>query len=329
MASETLRGRFLWHELMSSDTGSAAAFYGKVIGWKAQSWEGDVNYSMWIAPTGSVGGLMALPAEAAAMGALPSWLLYIGTPNVDATVSDAGRLGARILKGATEIPNVGRFAVVADPQGATFAAFTPSSEMGPPGTPPEPKLGEFAWHELATTDRQGAFGFYRDLFGWEKTGAVDMGPMGEYLLFGKAGKGVGGMYDKPKDVQAPPHWLCYVRVDDAASVAARVARSGGRLLHGPAQVPGGDWIAQLLDPQGAAIAVVSTPKGAVARKPGRPKKSTGKKKVRPAAKKAPRRKAARKKVSARKAPARRAAPRKAARTAARGVRRARGGKRRR
>jgi hypothetical protein len=317
MASETLRGRFLWHELMSSDTGSTAAFYGKVIGWKAQSWEGDVAYSMWIAPTGSVGGLMALPAEAAAMGAPPAWLLYIGTPNIDATVADAQRLGARVLKGVTEIPKVGRFAVVADPQGATFAVFTPASAMGAPGTPAEPKLGEFAWHELATTDRQRAFGFYREIFGWEKTGAHDMGPMGEYLLFGQAGKAVGGMYEKPKDVQAPPHWLCYVRVDDAASVAARVAGAGGRLLHGPALVPGGDWIAQLLDPQGAAIAVVSTPRAAVARKPGRPKKGTVKKKGRPPAKKAPRRKAARKKVPARKAPARRAAPRRAARKAAR------------
>ena len=325
MASETLRGRFLWHELMSSDTGSAAAFYGKVIGWKTQAWEGDVNYSTWLAPSGSVGGLMTLPAEAAAMGAPPAWLLYIGTPNVDAAVADAERLGARILKGVTEIPNVGRFAVVADPQGATFAAFTPSSAMGPPGEPAEPKLGEFAWHELATTDHQGAFRFYRELFGWEKTGAHHMGPIGEYLLFGQAGKAFGGMFDKPKDMPGPSHWLSYVRVDDAATVAARVNGAGGQLLHGPVEVPGGDWIAQLLDPQGAALAVVSTPKAAPAKKPA-PKKSAANRKARPVAKKAARRKAARKKV-----PARKPAPRKTARKAARGARRARarGGKRRR
>jgi hypothetical protein len=232
---------------------------------------------------------------------------YIGTTEVDKTYEQALRLGAKPFVEPTDIPTVGRFGVLADPQGATFALFTPAALPADVTGPPQ--MGDFSWHELVTTDHPAASDFYHALFGWEKTGAHDMGPMGEYLLFGQAGKAVGGMYEKPKDVQAPPHWLCYVRVDDAASVAARVAGAGGRLLHGPAQAPGGDWIAQLLDPQGAAIAVVSTPRAAVARKPGRPKKGTVKKKGRPPAKKAPRRKAARKKVSARKAPARKAARR--------------------
>lgn len=334
MAQHPIRGSFLWNELLTTDPGAAARFYGDVVGWKAQAWEGDSSYSMWMAPGGPAGGVMALPAEAAAMGAPPNWLPYIGTPDVAATVAAARRLGARVMKDTTEIPTVGHFAVVADPQGATFAAFTPSSAEGAGGAP---GIGQFSWHELATTDHRAALDFYRELFGWEKLAVHDMGPMGEYLLFGVAGKQLGGMFDKPAEMPAPPHWLSYVRVEDVARTAARVSGAGGRLLMGPHQVPGGDWIAQILDPQGAAVAlhstgpaVASTPSGtrkraagktAAARRKAAPKrKATPPRKARTAKKGASRRKAAapaRKGTSRRKAaparvgaPKRRAAPRR-------------------
>src|SRR5262245_37289197 len=123
------RGRFVWHELMTTDTAAAAAFYTKVIGWKTQPFEQDPTYTMWVAKSGPVGGVMKLPDDAKAMGAPPHWLPYINTTDVDATVRQANQLGAKTLFGPNDIPNVGRFAVMQDPQGAVFATYKSS---GPP-----------------------------------------------------------------------------------------------------------------------------------------------------------------------------------------------------
>ena len=105
----------------------------------------------------------------------------------------------------------------------------------------------------------GAYDFYQKLFGWEKTGDFDMGPMGMYQLFGRNGQPVGGMWTKPKDMPMPPNWLLYVNVDDVHKTAEAVKANGGQVLNGPMEVPGGDWIAQCMDPQGAAFAVHQRP----------------------------------------------------------------------
>jgi predicted enzyme related to lactoylglutathione lyase len=112
------------------------------------------GYTIWMAGQTQIGGLMALPAEAGATP--PHWLVYVGTPNVDATCSQAQGLGARVVKAPADIPNVGRFPVLSDPQGATFALFTPGA--GPPSGAP-PAQGGFSWYELATTDVAAALRF--------------------------------------------------------------------------------------------------------------------------------------------------------------------------
>src|SRR5581483_9470920 len=145
MSNADIRGRFVWHELMTTDTDAAAAFYSKVVPWKTQD-SGMPSYTLWMAGKTQVGGLTGLPAEGGASSAPPHWIVYIATPDVDATVADAERLGGKVLKGATDIPNMGRYAVLTDPQGATFAVYTP------PGAPPEGASaagggpGEFTWH---------------------------------------------------------------------------------------------------------------------------------------------------------------------------------------
>ena len=197
---------------------------------------------------------MALPADAS--GTPAHWLVYVGTPNVDATCAQAQGLGARICKAATDIPNVGRFAVLADPQGATFAVFTPSGGP-PPGAPPQ--QGAFSWHELQTTDVAAALRFYGQLFGWSKGVGHDMGAMGVYQLFEHGGAGVGGICNT-QGPSTPPSWLSYVHVADANRAVASAKAAGGRLLHGPIEVPGGSWIALFLDPQGGAFAVQEAPR---------------------------------------------------------------------
>jgi uncharacterized protein len=256
MSNADIRGRFVWHELMTTDPQAAAAFYSKVLPWKAQP-SGMPDYTLWVAGKTMTGGLMAQPESARQAGAPPSWLVYIGTPDVDGTAAAAERLGGKVLKAPADIPNVGRFAVLADPQGAAFAIFKPSPM--PDGAAAST---DFAWHELATSDQQGALSFYSELFGWSRGPAHDMGPSGTYQLIEHGGAQIGGVY-KVMDASKPPHWLTYIEVKSVDRAAAAAKTAGGRVTQGPMEVPGGR-IAQILDPQGGAFAVHELAKKAAA-----------------------------------------------------------------
>jgi predicted enzyme related to lactoylglutathione lyase len=335
MSNGKVRGRFVWHELMTSDPKAAAKFYPPVIGWKTQTWPQNPSYTMFASPTGAMAGYMQLPEEAKKMGAAPHWLSYIGTPDVDRTVRQVEELGGRVLKPTMEVPSVGRFAILQDPQGAVFAAFTPSSEGTGDG---KPTLGDFSWHELITTDWEAAFEFYRKLFGWEKTSAMDMGDMGTYQMYGWKDQMLGGMFNKPKNMPAPPHWLPYILVKDSKTAAATAKNRGAQIINGPMEVPGGSWIAQGIDPQGVMFAVHSmapeaapastkkaTAKKASAKKP-KAKKAGAKKATRKATKKKGAKKTAKKaaKKGAKKKATRRPAGRKKAASRKKGARKAAG-----
>ncbi len=333
MSNADIRGRFIWHELVTTDPDAASDFYSKVLPWKTQD-SGMPSYTLWMAGKTQVGGLTGLP-DGAEAGSPPHWIVYVATPDVDATVAEAERLGGKVVKSAADIPNMGRFAVLADPQGATFAVYTPP---GPPpeGGTPAAGPGEFNWHELATTDYAAALEFYVALFGWEKGPTHDMGSMGMYQLINLAGAQVGGIYNLHAP-STPPHWLSYVGVVDCAKATAAAKAAGARVINGPMEVPGGSWISMLMDPQGGAFAVVEPPKVAAQKPAAKAKKpkvvaredvdaatATGASEPEPAEaapKKAPRKVAKKKgpkakgKLAAKKAPAK-AAAKKAVKKAA-------------
>jgi predicted enzyme related to lactoylglutathione lyase len=255
MSEENARGRFVWFDLLAPDADAAKTFYPAVTGWGTQAWEAPgMTYTMWTAGERPMGGIMVMPAEAVAGGAHPHWLAYVSVPDTDATVARARELGATVKRPPTDIPTVGRFAVIADPQGAEIAPYTPApGSMGPPEGPPG--VGDFSWHELATTDHEAAFAFYSELFGWEKTSSSDMGPeVGVYQMYGRGGRTLGGMYTKGANPPGPPAWLHYARVADIDAAAEAVRGHGGRILNGPMEVPGGDRILMVLDNQGAPFA---------------------------------------------------------------------------
>ena len=253
------RGRFIWHELMTSEPDAAIDFYGKVVGWGSQPWEGgEQPYTMWMNGEAPIGGVMALPEEAAEQGAPPHWLPYIGTSDVDATVARASELGATVIVPAMDLPDVGRIVILADPQGAIFAAYTPANATDEITSDAPPEVGQFSWHELVTPDYEAAFAFYSELFGWEKTNAMDMGEGNMYQMYGvPGGPELGGIYNKPPEMPVAS-WLLYAKVPDVNAVADTVTGSGGQVLNGPMEVPGGDMVAQCMDPQGATFAVHSS-----------------------------------------------------------------------
>ena len=254
MPQTDIRGRFLWHDLMTTNPSEAAAFYPKVISWKPQPWQQDASYTMWMAKRGPVGGLTKLPDEDVRTGAPPNWLIYVGSEDVDATIDAARMRGAQLLRDAREIPTVGRIAVLADPQGATFALYSPASPSS--NIEGEIRPGDFSWHELATTDHEAALRFYQELFGWEVMTHMDMGPMGFYVIFGWDGVQRGGIYNQPRD-RGAPRWLSYAHVESADAAAAAAISAGAKVVSGPMDVPGGSRIAQLIDPHGATFAVHS------------------------------------------------------------------------
>ncbi|WP_036302208.1 VOC family protein [Methylobacterium sp. 77] len=256
----TQTGRFIWYELMTTDLAAAREFYSHVTGWSiADSGMPGIEYSLASSGAAPVGGMMTLPDEVRAMGARPSWMGYIAVADVDAASAQVREGGGTIHRAPDDIPGIGRFCVAADPQGAVFVLFRGDGTPPPAPTPGTP--GHFGWHELHARDWEAAFAFYASLFGWVKTDAVDMGPMGTYQLFGVTGPdggcdGVhtGGMMT---NTQVPaPFWLYYVNVGDIDAAGPRVTARGGQIIAGPHQVPGGAWILHALDPQGAMFALV-------------------------------------------------------------------------
>ncbi|MEJ1966319.1 MAG: VOC family protein [Gammaproteobacteria bacterium] len=253
MSNADPRGKFVWHELLTADAAAATAFYTKVVAWKTQPWEQDASYSLWVAKNGPVGGI-ASPDGAA----VPHWLPYIAVADVAATAETAKSLGGRVLKEKTDIPNGGSYAVLADPQGAEFAVY--KSGAPSPGSP-APGAGDFTWHELATSDAKAALDFYSKLVGWEVGPVHDMGaPAGLYHLFLHEGNQYGGIF--VSNTGGGPSWLCYIGVEDAGKAVAAAKSAGGRVLNGPTEVPGGSWVAQVLDPEGAPFAVHEPAKAA-------------------------------------------------------------------
>jgi len=254
------QGRFAWFELLTLDPAAAPSFYGPVAALATQKWpEEGMDYTMWVGATGPVGGLMTLPEQAKAMGAPPHWLGYVATASVAAAAERAASLGGKVLVPPTTIPNAGEFAIIADPQGAVFGVHSGGGDGGPPR---EPGLGSFGWCELATSDPDGAFTFYSQLFGWVKTTAMEMGPvMGNYQMFGQPGApDIGGIMRTPNPSQGSA-WIHYTQVADADAAYAKATELGAVTLYAPMDIPGGGRATLVIDPQGAVIGMFHAPKG--------------------------------------------------------------------
>ncbi len=219
---------FAWHELMTIDTAAAAAFYSSVVGWTTTDvGSSGMHYTTFDVGAVGVAGLLALPAEA---GPLPAWIGYVHVPDVDAHVERLVGAGGKLHRGPTDVPGMLRFAVVSDAEGAPLVLFTADPRM--PSNPEKPApgtAGTVGWCELMATDGDAAFAFYSGLFGWTKGEANVPGPF----------------------------WSYYFNVDAIGAAITRIHTGGGRVVHGPQAVPGGQWVVQAVDPQGAGFALVS------------------------------------------------------------------------
>lgn len=252
-------GKPNWFELTTArDTlTDASAFYGRVLDWQTAD-AGMPGFTYLLASHGGdmVAGLMEPPPDCPGMP--PAWLIYLDVDDCDAAAEKCRLLGGKVWKEPADIPGTGRFAVLADPQGAPFGILQPAPmDPRPPvegGAFNQRKEGHGNWIELMSTDPVAGFDFYAELFGWTKGRAIDMGEMGSYQLFAWDGTDIGGMMALG---QAPvPCWMPYFGVNGVNAALTRIAEAGGALVSGPHEVPGGAFVALARDPQGAHFSVV-------------------------------------------------------------------------
>jgi predicted enzyme related to lactoylglutathione lyase len=249
-------GAFVWYDLMTTDVPAAQAFYERVIGWSGKD-SGVPGHSYTLFSMGDMplAGLMPIPEDARRGGVRPAWMGYIGVDDVDAWAARLQAAGGTVHRPGTDIPGVGRFAVVGDPQGVGFMLFSPLAGQAAPADGPG-AAGRVGWRELHAADAPGAFAFYQRLFGWTASRTFDMGELGAYTVFAYAGADRGGVMRRLP--QTPmPSWLYYFNVDAIDAAAERVKGAGGKWGTPPTQVPSGQWILGAHDPQGAEFALLA------------------------------------------------------------------------
>ena len=256
MLTTRAKGTFIWYELATTDGKAAEKFYASVLGWKSKDMSGPGGtYTIVSAGPADVGGIWTMPREMAPAGTGATWLPYIGVDDVDGFTKRVQAAGGAVKRAPEDIPGIGRFSVVTDPQGAPFMLMTPASREARPTVPPETP-GHVGWRELHAGEGATAFSFYSGFFGWTKGDAVDMGPMGVYQEFFTGDEPTGGMMTKMPQSPAP-FWMLYFNVPALDAAVERVKAGGGKLINEPMQVPMGRWIAQCVDPQGAMFALIA------------------------------------------------------------------------
>jgi predicted enzyme related to lactoylglutathione lyase len=249
-------GSFIWYELISKDPDASKEFYDDVVGWNiGQKAAGDIDYRMISAPDGNIGGVLRLTDEMREHGARPVWLGYFGVDNVDDTVAKVAASGGKVLMPAWNIPNVGRIAMVTDPQSIPFYVTRGASD-GTSTAFGRMTMGHVSWNELKTPDQDAALAFYGSIFGIVKSGAMQMGELGDYTFLQHGDAGIGAMMTNPPG-GGPPGWGFYFRVPDIESAKSRISKAGGTVTQEPMEVPGGEMVLNAVDPHGATFGLVA------------------------------------------------------------------------
>lgn len=240
---KTAVGRFVWHDHQSGDAEKARRFYSDLLGWETELFKvGEMDYPMIKVNETTHGGFS--PAQG---GAPAHWLSHIAVDDVDEAVQRAESAGGSILGEPMDIPEVGRMAVIRDPQGAVVSVYASASDEW---TPSE---GVFIWDELHTTDVEAAKQFYGEVAGWTASD-MDMAEGGTYTIFESGGVQRAGCM-RIQRPEIPPNWLPYLAADDVDAKCRRAEELGAQKMMDPMDIPGIGRFAVLTDPTGAAFAL--------------------------------------------------------------------------
>lgn len=258
-------GDFIWYELMTPDVDAAKAFYSGLLGWTFEVQEASgMNYQVAMAAGDGIGGFLQISKEMADQGSRPLWAGYVMVDDVDATISQIEADGGDVFMPPFDIPGVGRIGFVADPQGAPFYVMKPRPPEGTHAgssqafSAYQPAEGHCAWNELVSADPDAAKKWYGKLFGFVKDGGMDMGPEhGEYEFLRNGGQdfAFGAVMRKPAGMPSSI-WVYYFRVGNIDEAVTYIRDKGGQVTNGPMEIPGGDYVLNAIDPQGAMFAII-------------------------------------------------------------------------
>jgi len=252
---------FIWYELMTPDPDAAKTFYDEVVGWTIEPRSQFPNGYRMIGRSdgGFAGGVLPLDDEMRKHGARPTWLGYLYSDDVDASVAEIESAGGKTFMAPFDIPNIGRVAMVADPAGAPFYIMKPTPPEGQPDAQSDvfstDQAQHVRWNELSTTDPDAAVDFYRRHFGWGQEGDMDMGEMGKYRFIQNGPTTIGAIMRKPPQLPVSL-WTYYVGVDDIDRGVGAIKSGVGQVLNGPMEIPGGEFALNAMDPQGAPFGLV-------------------------------------------------------------------------
>lgn len=244
--SSTLPGKFVWHNLITPDAEAAREFYSAVFGWELETMA-DGAYTTASRGGRALGGIV----DASKQDNPPRssvWLAGVSVPNVDDMVSQAVGAGAKQIMAPTDIPDVGRIAVIIDPDGAVLQLID-SKDGDPPDAPA--RKNTWLWHEMISDDPGASAEFYRSLLGYEVTA---LGADDSYHLLSRDGVPRAGILENPFE-DTRPAWVPYIRVENPASLLPKVEANGGRVIIQPSEKLRAGTVALILDPSGAPIAL--------------------------------------------------------------------------
>lgn len=256
----TLHGSWIWYELMTADPARAKAFYEAVGAWSLSPGSAQTgDYGFITAADGAmIGGILALNEAMIAGGARAGWIGYIGVADADASAASIAAAGGRLLMPARDVPMAGRVAMVADAGGAPFYIMTPTP---PPGGGEStaftalPNPGHCGWNELMAGDAGRETTFYTNQFGWTLPEPMDMGDLGKYQFVAHDGVTQGAIMGLMPGAPVPM-WNHYFWVASIDAAKSAIESNEGTVINGPMEVPGGNWIVQGLDPEGAVFSLV-------------------------------------------------------------------------
>jgi predicted enzyme related to lactoylglutathione lyase len=236
-------GAFVWHELRTKDVAQAKAFYTGLFGWtyqQAKSLPG-VEYHLIQLGDKQIGGVFNATGHE-----MPShWGGLISVPDVDQAAEATTAAGGEICAPPQDIPGVGRFVMIFDPQGVSVGLY--KTLHGDPDTS-KPLEGEFCWDQLNTTDMAGAAAFYQKVVGWSQEQPT---PGMSVFTYGDALEASLGLVQEG----IPPHWLTFIAVGDLSQATQKAQTLGATVLM--ANVEAGPWgrFSVIQDPVGAVFAL--------------------------------------------------------------------------
>lgn len=247
-SGESLPGKFVWHDLVTTDPDAAEAFYGPLLGWEFSP-VGEGNYRVIRSRRRAIGGIVD-SGKAGMDSAQAFWLCGISCEDVDAAAAAVKDAGGKVLRGPADLPERGRIAIVEDAQGALVQLIDSGGRDAPDE---KPGINRWLWQELVTDAPDRAAAFYTEVLPYQVE-TIEVSDEKTYRMLRSGDVPRAGVVPNPF-TETAPIWIPFIRVEDPAAMATKAESLGGTVAVAPRDDLRNKSVAIVLDPTGAPIAL--------------------------------------------------------------------------